>query len=187
MDKSNYRQKLDDSSTDKIYCYDEIKTGDGRLVLLLKAWSEVFVYVEMDKYKEPFFEYVSPNIVRVDLSKGSAKFVSDSQAGKHFETVLEDSDNIQTVKGLNIQYAVSLDDDKPTVFSLEGKAELRNVASVDSIKIETIEDGQGLAFEDNDSFSPAETGTDPWWENEFIINSFHLGITLLVLWQKGLN
>ncbi len=164
--ESDHWRKLDDTSAEKIYTYDDIKTGDGRMVILLKAGSNIFGYVEMDKNTELYFEYVSPNIVRVNLSKGSAKFVSNSKDRKHFETVLKASDNIQIVRGLNTQYVVSMDD-KPTVISLEGKIELINASSVESIKIKTIEDGQRAVFEDNGNFSPAEPDTDLWWENEF--------------------
>ncbi|KJS82473.1 MAG: hypothetical protein JM58_15010 [Peptococcaceae bacterium BICA1-8] len=165
-DESNYWRKLDASSTERIYNFDDIKTGDGRLVILLKAGSNIFGYVEMNQHTELYFDYVSPNIARVYLSKGSAKYVSNSQAGKHFETVLKASSNIQVVRGLNTQYVVSLDD-KPTVFSLEGKIELINAASVDIINKEIIEEKNGAVFEDNGSFTPAEPGADPWWENEF--------------------
>ena len=165
-DGSNYWGKLDEYSTEKIYIYDDIKTGDGRLVILLKAGSDIFGYVEMDKNTELYFEYVSPNIVRVNLSKGSAKFVSNSQAGKHFETVIKASDSIQIVRGLNTQYVVSLNE-KPTVFSLEGRVELINAVSADQINSEILEEKNGAAFEDNGSFTPSKQGADPWWENEF--------------------
>jgi len=164
--ESNYWRNLDDSSTEKIYAFDDIKTGDGRLVILLKAGSEIFGYVEMDKNTELYFEYASPKIVRVNLSKGSAKFASNSKAGKHFETVIKASNNIQIVRGLNTQFVVSLSD-KPTVYSLEGKVELINAASVDRINTEIIEENNGAVFEESGSFTASEPNADPWWENEF--------------------
>lgn len=89
--KKDYWRKLNTSSKDRIYNYDDIRTGDGRLIILLKAGLAVFGYVDMDKNTELYFEHVSPNVVRVSLFKGSARFVSDGKAGKHFETVLNSS------------------------------------------------------------------------------------------------
>lgn len=165
-DENNRWINLEESSVENIYIYDDIKTDNGRLTIVLKSGSDIFGYVEMDNNTELYFEYVSPNIVRVNLSKGSAKFVSNSKTGKHFETVLNASDNIQIVRGLNTEYVVSLGDE-PAVYSLEGKIKLINAASVDNIKMDTINSNEGVVFEENGNLLPAALDIDPWWENEF--------------------
>ncbi|NCB41658.1 MAG: alpha/beta fold hydrolase [Clostridia bacterium] len=158
LDSGDNWELLSDESVDLIDNFQEIKTGNGKVVLVLSVGNEIYGQVDLDKNTRLYFEYAAPHLIRVNLMAGSARFTSNGSSGRHFEVSLEANNAIQTVRGLGTQFVVSIAAQN-RVSVLEGKAEILHISSSTQIEqkgvlageqVTWIEGGQIIASESND-------------------------------------
>jgi len=146
--------------------YESIKTGKGKVTIVLKAGLNVFGTVDVYENSELYFEYASPHMLRVGLDKGSAKFTTNPNSDKHFETSIRGSDNVQVIRGIQTSYVVTSGATNE-VYCLEGSLEVINSTGFDNTSIATLRSGQGASLQNDGSFEQVSIPPDKWWEEEF--------------------
>jgi len=157
----------DDLSVDE---YESLMTKNGKMTILLKSGMNVFGTVDLAENTEMYFEYASPHMMRVSISRGSAKFTTDYDSDYHFETkietTLEASKNIQIVRGYLTEYVITMGE-KVEVYCVDGSLEVLNASDIDDINTALLKTGQGAELLPSGGFDQVSIPVDKWWDDEF--------------------
>ncbi len=159
-----YWKQIGENDTQALDILDDVKTGKGKVTLLLKASNEVFGTVEMHENTELYFEYASPHVMRVSLESGSARFTTKPKSGNHFEVSLNATGKIQTIMGYQTDYVVTASEE-PQVFCLEGELETVFATSEANFNSAKLKTGQAIKLTNEGGFKQISVPENHWWDD----------------------
>ncbi len=146
--------------------YESVRTEKGRMTLFIKSGRNLFGKIDLDENTELYINYASPNLVKATVDKGSARFTTRDATGQHFEVTLGEKESIQSVRGRQTAFVVSVGEES-LAYSIDGMLDVVAGQSYAYLQTALLKSGQAVRIDSQSRLQQASPPLEMWWEDGF--------------------